>query len=96
MTPINSPGTHTFAVCQKARKLDKAYKETKGDTCKDEYHSCHMILVRLHNDNNIQSGLTYVKGAVGNCQRDASFEVEIRDMGTYALFVQMEWKKIPN
>ena len=55
-----------------------------------------MILARLSNDKDIEGGLTYVKGATGNCQRDASLEVEITDMGTYALFVQMEWKNIPN
>ena len=56
-----------------------------------EYSNSRQILMKLNNGDNLDGGVTYIKGQKGFKERDFHMNIKDLDSGTYFLFVEMEW-----
>lgn len=83
---VPKKGEHTFSVSQTGERMFARSKEYK-------YSSCRMILLKLNNGKDLSGGVTYIRGDKGYEDRDAYIELKELDLGTYYLFVEMDWQK---
>jgi hypothetical protein len=65
---LDAPGINTFTVSQRGERMFDRSKNY-------EYSPCHMVLVKLNNGEDMNEGVTYIKGAKGIKTRDAHIEV---------------------
>ena len=53
-----------------------------------------MILMRLNNDKNVDSGVRYVNSSSGGRpRRDHYLDIKNLEAGTYYMFLEMQWEK---
>lgn len=83
---VGGTGKHSFSCSQKAARMFPRGSDY-------EYSNCRMILMKLNNGENLNDGVTYVKGGKGFKERDAYLECDDLEAGNYFLLVEMEWSE---
>lgn len=63
---------------------------------KFKYSNCRIIVVQLVNGVDLSGGVRFISGDKGYEARDAYVECGEIKMGTYLIYVEMEWGTIPN
>lgn len=82
---VPEPGEYTFAAAQKSGRMHSR-------KCDYHYSACRLMLVKLHNGEDLRGGVSYISGRTSTMGRDTYIELQHLEPGQYYFYVEMDWE----